>query len=413
MIYNQFILVLKVFIFLIYLLISVKINGQKKIKKKIINEPLDYDDIYFTEVYNEISDIYLLNEIENKKHRDFEDLMRYNNLSDLPKDPNDPLIEKERKTILEHFYGDINKKDIIIYFDYEFPFGNQIAAFNKLIFYCEIIRCKKILLSEDNKMYIKNPIYDKDYNISIEIFNPFQFEVNNESGERKELRYDYLTGCSPEFFYDFYNLKIENRLDIIKDEIVRNLPELNISKNDLIMHFRSSDIFQHQNNPVHAPDYAQPPLCFYERILLKKSKFEKIYIISVDDIYNPVIKELRKKYPEIIYNENPLEVDISYLVKGYNIVGSISSFLISSIKLNDNLKYFWEYDRYPMCSKMFHSHHSIFNIKRKFTLFKMEPSKTYKNKMIVWKDTDEQLKIMLEDTCPHGFKKIPPNISEL
>ena len=192
---------------------------------------------------------------------------------------------------------------------------------------------------------------------------------------------------------------------------MRNLPELNISKNDLIMHFRSSDIFQHQNNPVHAPDYAQPPLCFYERILLKKSKFEKIYLISVDDIYNPVIKELRKKYPEIIYNENPLEVDISYLVKGYNIVGSISSFLISSIKLNDNLKYFWEYDLYHKATKINHLHYSISNFTRKYTIYSMPPSKIYKEKMYFWNRTKEQLDLMINDTCPNDFVIIKPNVS--
>ena len=105
-----------------------------------------------------------------------------------------------------------------------------------------------------------------------------------------------------------------------------------------------------------------------------------------------------------------MEIDISYLVRGFNIVGSISSFLISSIKLNDNLKFLWEYDRYPMCSKMYHSHHSIFNIKRNYTTYLMEPSEIYKDKMIVWKGSDDQIKIMLNDTCPYDFKIVPPNI---
>ena len=106
-----------------------------------------------------------------------------------------------------------------------------------------------------------------------------------------------------------------------------------------------------------------------------------------------------------------MEVDISYLIRGYNVVGSISSFLISCIKLNDNLEYFFEYDRYPMCSKMFHSHPSIFNFKRNYTTYLMEPSETYKNKMIIWKCTDEQIEIMLKDQCPNDFKIIPPDIS--
>ena len=87
-----------------------------------------------------------------------------------------------------------------------FPFGNQIAAFNKMIFYCEIIGCKKIIIFKDNKMFINHTLYDKDYNMSIEIEN-----FNNISPNK-----DSITTISPYFFYDFYNLKIENRLDIIK-----------------------------------------------------------------------------------------------------------------------------------------------------------------------------------------------------
>ena len=106
-----------------------------------------------------------------------------------------------------------------------------------------------------------------------------------------------------------------------------------------------------------------------------------------------------------------MEIDLSYIVRGYNIVGSISSFLIESIKLNDNLKFLWEYDRYPMCSKLFNSHYSIFNFNRKFSVYLMEPSDIYKNKMIIWKDSDEQIEIMMNDKCPNDFKLVLPNIN--
>ena len=403
-IFNQLLFVLKFFIFLSIVLIIIKtkkdetnnkieegrneynITNATNINENIHNE-INY--INNSNVYNNIETD---SEIERKKIQDLEDINRYNQFLN----PNDSLIEKERRTILNFYFPrDPNRTNITIFYDLEFPFGNQIAAFNKFIFYCEIIKCQKILLSTDNKMYINHTLYDKDYNITIEIVrNAIPMD-------------DWLTSLSPNFFYDFYSLKVENRLDIIKNEIINNLPKVEVNKKDLIIHFRSSDVFQHINDPDHAPDYAQPPLCFYETIL-QKFNFENIYLISVDDIYNPVIKELRAKYPRIIYHENSLEVDISYLVRGYNVVGSISSFLISCIKLNDNLEYFFEYDRYPMCSKMFHSHPSIFNFKRNYTTYLMEPSETYKNKMIIWKCTDEQIEIMLKDKCPNDFKIIPP-----
>ena len=405
---------LKFFILIYTILISLKMKKQKKKENSIFpnnDEDKEEDKKNSSdEINNNINDFNNVNNIEKpeteapnaikiKKEQDLKDLERYNKLSDVPKNRSDPLIMKERNTLLSNYYRDINKRDMIIFFDMGFPFGNQIAAFNKMIFYCEILGCKKIIILEDNKMFINHTLYDKDYNMKIEIGNYDNISPN----------VDLITAISPNFFYDFYNLKIENRLDIIKNEIVNNLPKVEINKNDLIIHFRSSDIFQHKDDFNHAPDYAQPPLCFYEKIL-NNNNFSKIYIISVDDIYNPLIKKLKNKYPELIYKENPLEIDLSYLVRGYNIVGSISSFLISSIKLNDNLKFLWEYDRYPMCSKLFHSHYSIFNFKRKFSVYLMEPSDIYKNKMIIWEDSDEQIEIMFNDTCPNDFKLVPPNI---
>ena len=392
-------------LFFLFLLIYIIINFRDELKKEIKKEEIEFtvDPIVINDS-KIIEDLNLINnnisqneieEIENRKKKEKEDIERYNKLLDMPKNPEDPLIIKERETILEDYYRDTNKTDMIIYFDMTFPFGNQIAAVNKMIFYCEIIHCKKLILPVENRIYIKHTLLDKEYNLQIEVAQePFQA--------------DLITDISFEFFYVFYNLKIENRIGILKNEIVNNLPKVNVNKNDLIIHIRSGDIFQHKGETDYAPDYSQPPLCFYQKIL-EQFKFSDIYIIAEDNTFNPVIEELKKKYPKIKYNQNSLEIDLSYLIYGYNIVGSISSFLISSIKLNDNIKFFWEYDRYPMCSKIYHFHHSIFNIQRKYTIYQMPPSQTYKYKMIVWKCSDEQINIMLNDKCPYNFKIIKPN----
>lgn len=392
-------------LFFLFLLIYIIINFRDELKKEIKKEEIEFtvDPIVINDS-KIIEDLNIINnnisqneieEIENRKKKEKEDIERYNKLLDMPKNPEDPLIKKERETILENYYRDTNKTDMIIYFDMTFPFGNQIAAVNKMIFYCEIIHCKKLILPVENRIYINHTLLDKEYNLQIEVAQePFQA--------------DLITDISFEFFYVFYNLKIENRIGILKNEIVNNLPKVNVNKNDLIIHIRSGDIFQHKGETDYAPDYSQPPLCFYQKIL-EQFKFSDIYIIAEDNIFNPVIEELRKKYPKIKYNQNSLEIDLSYLIYGYNIVGSISSFLISSIKLNDNIKFFWEYDRYPMCSKIYHFHHSIFNIQRKYTIYQMPPSEIYKYRMIVWKCSDEQINIMLNDKCPYNFKIIKPN----
>ena len=392
-------------LFFLFLLIYIIINFRDELKKEIKKEEIEFtvdpiviNDSKIIEDLNMINNNISQNEIEeiiNRIKKEKEDIERYNKLLDMPKNPEDPLIKKERETILENYYRDTNKTDMIIYFDMTFPFGNQIAAVNKMIFYCEIIHCKKLILPVENRIYINHTLLDKEYNLQIEV-------------AQESFQADLITDISFEFFYVFYNLKIENRIGILKNEIVNNLPKVNVNKNDLIIHIRSGDIFQHKGETDYAPDYSQPPLCFYQKIL-EQFKFSDIYIIAEDNIFNPVIEELRKKYPKIKYNQNSLEIDLSYLIYGYNIVGSISSFLISSIKLNDNIKFFWEYDRYPMCSKIYHFHHSIFNIQRSYTIYQMPPSETYKYRMIVWKCSDEQINIMLNDKCPYNFKIIEPN----
>ena len=342
---NEFFISTKLFILFFFLLnafkrekylLRLKKSLKKSVKKKIRKQ---------------------LNEIGQEKDANLYILEINNKSIDMPTNPNDPLIEKEREIILKKFYQTTRKKDISIFFDLQYPFGNQLTAFNKLIFYCEIIKCKNIILPKYNNLFINHTLYDKNYNIKISVGN-----------SHKEIKVDSIRTLDYYFYYSFYNFKIENRLDIVKNEIVNNLPKVEINENDLVIHFRSSDIFYHKDNPSHAPDYAQPPLCFYERIL-NNYNFSKIYLISIDDIYNPVIQKLRKKYKKIIYKRNKMKIDLSYITRGYNIVASISSFLIESIKLNDNLKFLWEYDRYPLKSKIFHSHHSIINIKRKYTIY--------------------------------------------
>ena len=69
---------------------------------------------------------------------------------------------------------------------------------------------------------------------------------------------------------------------------------------------------------------------------------------------NPVIPILLKEYRYIKYKRHGIKYDISYLVNSFNIVSGKSSFLISIIKLNDNLKYLWEYDFYKLSERYYH-----------------------------------------------------------
>ena len=79
-----------------------------------------------------------------------------------------------------------------ICFDSNFRFGNQLAVFNKLLFYCEIIGIKKLYIIKDNNLYIKNNIFDEKYDLKIEIYDK----------DGKWGRFSYISYL-PNFFYDF------------------------------------------------------------------------------------------------------------------------------------------------------------------------------------------------------------------
>jgi len=334
--------------------------------------------------------------------KEAEEYIKFLKFIDMPKKQNDPLIEKERKIILEKMSPDKNSTIDTVYFNVNFRFGNQMLIMNKLIFYCEIIGCKKILLNPmaNNALYINDTIVDEKYGITIEVLKENdKYEYNKYS----LTRYDYY------FFYTTYNFKLENRLNVIKNEMLRNLPKVNVSSKDLYIHVRSGDIFEKELSEEHAPSYAQYPLCFYTKVI-ESNKFKKIYIIA-ENKNNPVIDKLIEKYPNVVYNENnTLDEDISYLAHAYNIIGSVSSFVVSIIKINDNLKKYWEHDNYVMDKKVAHLHHTLYTYPRKYTIYIMEPSDQYKRHMYIWRRSQDQLKIMLNDTCPNKFKKIKPNI---
>jgi hypothetical protein len=248
-------------------------------------------------------------------------------------------------------------------------------------------------------LYINDTIFYEKYNITFEVLEKNDVD---ELQRYSIIYYDYY------FFYTTYTFKIENRLNVIKNEMLRNLPTVNVSRKDLYIHVRSGDLFEKELPEDYAPSYAQYPLCFYTKVI-EGNKFGKIYIIAEDN-KNPVIDKLIEKYPNVIYHQNTLEEDISYLANAYNIIGSVSSFVVSIIKINDNLEFYWEHDNYPIERKVEHLHHTLYNYPRKYTLFIMEPSDQYKKHMYIWKRSDEQLKIMLNDTCPNDFKIVKPNI---
>ena len=116
------------------------------------------------------------------------------------------------------------------------------------------------------------------------------------------------------------------------------------------------------------------------------------------------------KYKNIIFNENRYEYDISLLINAYNIVTSVSSFVISTIKLNNNLKDLWEYDINRLSEKFFFLHHHLYKFDIKYKIHTMKPSEIYAHKMFKWRKSSSQLKLMLEEKCPYDFEITKQNM---
>ena len=305
------------------------------------------------------------------------------------------LLEKNKKQevfkLLSYHKGtNITSIDKIFYKG-NLRFGNRLVALNKLIFYCEIIECKSIILDKNEFWFIKNKIYIPKIKISIET-----------GGFNKSINF-YFT--SSDLLYSTSIYKPEIRINLLRKEIISNLPKIKYYKDILYIHVRSGDIFKSIINHF----YSQPPLCFYQTIL-NNYNFSKIYLISENN-NNPIIKKLINQFPNIINNKNNLKIDIALLINAYKIVASISSFLNLIIQLNYNLEFLWDYNVYKTSEKILLYHYDLYRYPHnKFTIFRMEPSSKYRSIMYFWKNNYIQRRLMIKEKCDKYFSIINKEI---
>lgn len=301
---------------------------------------------------------------------------------------NKALINKEKVKILSFFTkkkGQNISYIKSIFYSNKLNFGNLLCSLNKLIFYCQIIGCEKILLDKNIFWFIKNKIKIKN-NITLDVIDKRKY--NKSFGI-------YLD--SSKLYYKFFSIIPRIRIGFLRLEIIKNLPKIKTNEKSLYIHIRSGDIFKKPHKY-----YAQPPLCFYQNII-DNYKFGKVYIISFDKL-NPVINKLIKSNPNIIYKKNTMKKDISYLINSYNIVASVSSFLNVIISLNFNLKYLWDYNIYKDYEKYFHFHYDLYKYpNQNFKLIRMNPSFKYKKIMFIWKNNRKQIKLMIKEKCNNNI----------
>lgn len=261
-------------------------------------------------------------------------------------------------------------------------FENLIMTINNAINYCEILQCKNIIL--DNKFYwfIKKKIKFKKKKIII-----FNGNINNYKGNSLIIDKTYnLINLSSIF-------KIDIKINIIKKEILANLPKVITNKSELVIYLKSGYYFQ-KSNKIHI----HPPYCFYQNIL-NNYNISIVKIISQfknDPVANKIINEYRNK--NITYEILNLKYMISYLANSYYIVGESSVFLNIIIILNENLLYFWKYE-YLEENKFYFNNN-------KMIIFKMFASKKYKNLLIKSDNIFSDIYFILNFKCENNLTLI-------
>ena len=238
---------------------------------------------------------------------------------------NESILLKEKNELLV-FYSKRAKKNITsikkIFLNFSCNFGNQLILLNKAIFLCEILGCKRIILNKKIYWFLRNKIIDRKNKMIIEI------------GESKDYKNkNIIIDNTNNLFWYFKYIRPVFRPKLLQKEILLNLPKIKVNPNALFIYIRSGDIFQNFNY------YRQPPLCFYQKIL-KNFKYKTIYIISENN-NNPVIDLLINQFPQIIFKQNSLKIDIAYLIYSFNLVFAFSTFVNWTIKYNNNLKNIW------------------------------------------------------------------------
>lgn len=276
-------------------------------------------------------------------------------------------------------------------------FGNSLLSLNNAIIFCELFKCKRIIIKKNKNIFIKHSIYYLKYNLTI--IPHYKNNYKNNNSITLNLMFFY--------YLNFSLIGKVDRIYLFRQEIMKYLPKVKINSHDLFIYIRGGDIFRIINKSH--KDYHQPPLCFYESVL-NNFKFRKISIISEDKL-NPVIPSLIKKYPYIRYNKSNFALDISNLVNSYNTISAVSSFLTTINKLNHNLKFLWEYDYCKSRIRYLHLHYSVYTFSFNYTIYKMKASENYKKIMNPFINSEKQRKMMIEENCDNIFYLVPPRIS--
>jgi hypothetical protein len=313
---------------------------------------------------------------------------------------NQDLILKEKQEFInfiqKHTRGNsssINLQKIkYIFIGTRTSYENLLLILSKAVFYCEIVGCKKIILDKRYYWFINKMFRFKKYKLMIAPDYKKNIEYNN-------VIFDHTLNLVT------YNKFIfpENKIYLFKDEILKNLPKVVTSPNELYIYIKSGDIFMKTDSLYHI----QSPLCFYRQVIEKYStNFTNITIVSEQD-KNIGINKLMMDYPNITFNVIPVKITFSYLTKAYNIAAGNCHLLYFIIRLNDNLRNIWEYDTQNDINNLNNENTNIegaikylkYIEKRNINYYKMVTSKYYKDTQLYSKNTFYRFYLMFNHKC--------------
>jgi len=364
----------------------IKSKSKKILKKNIIKDPVVTNNYIST----------LKNQYFTRFEKIFATYRKETELSDNYKNNFKQYILNGCSSLFKKTY----KKIDTIIFNKRMNFGNAIFIINNLIYFCEILGCKKIYLYKDY-WFVKKPIYDKELDITI---SPLTIDVwDNQTSVYIDPNMKF-----PQIAKLFRNRFIPVRTYILKNEIFSHIKLIKTNIEDLYINIRSGkDIFK-KHEHKHG-DYIQPPLCFYQTIITMFN-FRKIYIIS-NGKENPVVNKLLKSYNNIEYFHGTIEEDLSIILSAKNLVLPCSSFTVELIKLSDNLKNLFEFNLIQPIDKNFWHYDNRHLKPLKFNRFIMNPTKEYIKVMEPWIISKKQLSQMINEKCIKKFKIIPSDFA--
>lgn len=221
--------------------------------------------------------------------------------------------------------------------------GNQIVLISYLI--------KFALLNKINLSFPQN----RFFNTKSILFCREKYESNQISTiKAQDLWENKVANIN---LHAEYNQEIINESrEILRDVFLINAREIEpLREDDLVIHIRSGDVFDLDQNTVRNIAYIPPPNSYYQE-LIKKTQPKEIYLIHEDN-RNPSINFILNNYPNSKsisnqdHKEDPLERDIKFILSAQSLAQSCGTFAHALGLISQNLKNIYNpkkfyYDQY-------------------------------------------------------------------